>query len=166
MPGTAVERLCAPARDADPGQGDSRDAALAARVYPGASMNVASLRLQTADLARLAGATLSPPCPLCVGISAPGWESIPGGFDRGALRPVGTLRQPDEEEPTLLEHHPAGTNAWSPDAPIAAGFFPYNRCEVWACAGCDRPFLRYTEYGGYYIEERIRPLDPALIVNP
>ena len=121
--------------------------------------------LAAADLVRLAGAVRAPsPCPQCAAISARGWESLPGGFDREALRQVGTLRVPGDEEPTLLEHHPAGTNAWSPDAPIAPGFFPYNRCDVWACQGCGRPFLRYTEYGGYYVEERIRPVDPALVV--
>jgi hypothetical protein len=31
---------------------------------------------------------------------------------------------------------------------------------------CGRAFLRYTEYGGYYVEPRIRALDPALIVEP
>lgn len=118
------------------------------------------------DLVHLANAATAPsPCPRCAAISARGWESVPGAFDRNALRQVGTLRQPGDEEPTLQEHHPAGTNAWSPDAPIAPSFFPYNRCDVWACLGCQRPFLRYTEYGGYYVEERIRPVDPALVVD-
>ena len=117
------------------------------------------------DLIRLAGATASPSaCPRCAGIPARGWEAVPGGFDRNVLRRVGTLRRGGEEEPTQLEHHPAGTNAWSPDAPIAPAFFPYNRCDVWVCVGCKRPFLRYTEYGGYYVEERIRPVD-GLLVN-
>lgn len=119
------------------------------------------------DLVRLASATAQPaPCPRCAAISARSWESVPGAFDRNALRQVGTLRQPGIDEPTLQEHHPAGTNGWSPDAPIAPSFFPYNRCDVWACLGCQRPFLRYTEYGGYYVEERIRPVDPALVVDP
>lgn len=122
--------------------------------------------LDAADLLRLAGATASfSPCPRCAAISARGWESVPGAFDRNALRQVGTLRRPGDQEPTLQEHHPAGTNAWSPDAPIAPAFFPYNRCEVWECLGCHRPFLRYTEYGGYYVEERIRPVDPRLVVG-
>jgi hypothetical protein len=30
---------------------------------------------------------------------------------------------------------------------------------------CGRPFLRYTEYGGYYVEERIRELRAALVVD-
>jgi hypothetical protein len=118
------------------------------------------------DLLRLTADVIPPsPCPLCAGISARGWESVPGGFDREALRQVGTLRDPANDDPTLEEHHPAGTNAWSPDAPIAPGFFPYNRCDAWVCSGCRRPFLRYTEYGGYYVEERIRPVDAALVVT-
>ena len=122
--------------------------------------------LGAGDLVRLAGAASAPsPCVQCTAISARGWESVPGGFGRDALRKVGTLRQAGDEDPTLLEHHPAGTNAWSADAPIAPAFFPYNRCDVWECVGCRRPFLRYTEYGGYYVEERIRPVDAALVVN-
>jgi hypothetical protein len=122
--------------------------------------------LDAIDLVRLAGAVTAPsPCLRCAAIPARGWEPVPGGFDRDALRRVGTLRRPGDEEPTLQEHHPAGTNAWSPDAPIAPGFFPYNRCDVWECLGCHRPLLRYTEYGGYYVEERIRPVDPALVVD-
>ncbi len=106
-----------------------------------------------------------PPCAQCAGLACAGWESIPGGYERDRLRAVGTLRRPDDEDPTLTEYHPAGTHGWSPDAPIAPAFFPYNRCTVWQCAGCGRPFLRYTEYGGYYVEERIRELDAALIVD-
>jgi hypothetical protein len=80
-----------------------------------------------------------------------------------SLRRVGTLRRAGDEEATLAEHHPAGTNAWSPDAPIALAFFPYNRCDIWECISCARSFLRYTEYGGYYEDERIRALNPDLI---
>lgn len=130
-------------------------------------MSDASLPLLAAeDLVRLAGAATTPsPCPRCAGIAARGWEAVPGGFDRNALRRVGTLRRTDDEDPTLQEHHPAGTNGWSPDAPIAPAFFPCNRCDVWECIGCRRPFLRYTEYGGYYVEERIRPVDAALVTD-
>lgn len=105
------------------------------------------------------------PCPRCTGLVCPGWESIPGGYEKEGLRAVGTLRDPADEDPSLAEYHPAGTHAWSPDAPIAPGFFPYNRCTVWQCTGCGRPFLRYTEYGGYYVEERVRQLDADLIVE-
>jgi hypothetical protein len=106
------------------------------------------------------------PCQACAPLRASaGWEAIPGTFDLDRLRAVATLRDPQVDEPTIAEHHPAGTNAWSAEAPIAPAFFPYNRCEAWACTACGRPFLRYTEYGGYYVEERIRPLDPALVVD-
>lgn len=104
------------------------------------------------------------PCACCAGLVCPGWEGVPGGFDRSHLRPIGTLRRPDDDAPSMEEHHPGGTNGWSADAPIAPGFFPYNRCDVWDCTGCGRPFLRYTEYGGYYVEERIRALDGSLVV--
>ena len=103
------------------------------------------------------------PCPVCAALVCPGWEAIPGTFDTSVLRRVGTLRRPGVEEPTLEEYHPQGTHAWSPDAPIAPDYFPYNRCEVWACAACGRPFLRYTEYGGYYEEERVRELQAGLV---
>lgn len=115
------------------------------------------------DLRRIAAAQAHPPCPTCAVIRAPGWEALPGSLDRAALRRIGTLRRPDEEDPTLEEHHPGGTHAWSADAPIAPAFFPYNRCDVWECTACGRPFLRYTEYGGYYVEERIRELDGRLV---
>lgn len=103
-------------------------------------------------------------CPACAAIHAPGWEALPGGFDASGLRRVGTLRGPDVEEATLEEYHPDGTHTWSDAAPIAPAFFPYNRCDVWQCAGCGRPFLRYTEYGGYYVEQRIRELVAEKVV--
>jgi len=65
----------------------------------------------------------------------------------------------------VAEHHPAGTRYDAPDAPIATGHFPYNRCEVWRCADGSRVFLRYTEVGGYYVDMRIREVDEALIVD-
>ena len=110
-------------------------------------------------LRALAQAQAGPGCPACAALKAPGWEALPGSFDASRLRKLATLRRPDVDDPTLEEYHPAGTHAWSPEAPIAPAFFPYNRCDVWQCASCGRPFLRYTEYGGYYVEERIRELE-------
>jgi hypothetical protein len=102
-------------------------------------------------------------CDACAPLQQPGWESIPSHFARDRLHRVGTLQPPGDDEPTLQEHHPAGTRFWSPDAPIAPAFHPANRCDVWQCMACNRAFLRYTEYGGYYQDERIRLLDPELI---
>jgi hypothetical protein len=122
--------------------------------------------LHSDDLAQLArDAATDAPCRVCAALVCPGWESMPGSFERAHLRRAGTLRRAGDDEPTLTEHHPAGTNAWSADAPIAPAFFPYNRCEVWQCVACGRAFLRYTEYGGYYEDERIRALDATLIVQ-
>jgi hypothetical protein len=121
--------------------------------------------LDAAGLRQVAEAHTGQPCPACAAVKAPGWEAIPGSLDRDQLRKVGTLRHPEMEDPTLAEYHPGSTNAWSADAPIAPAFFPYNRCDVWQCAQCGRPFLRYTEYGGYYVEERIRELASRLVVD-
>jgi hypothetical protein len=121
--------------------------------------------LTAADLRRLAEAQPAAPCEACAGFRAPGWESLSATLDTASLRKVGTLRKADVEDPTLEEHHPAGTNAWSPEAPIAPAWFPYNRCDVWQCGRCGRAFLRYTEYGGYYIEERIRPVQARLVTG-
>jgi hypothetical protein len=121
--------------------------------------------LSPADLIDLGRrAQQASPCEACTALVCPGWESIPGGFDAGALELVGTLRDETVEEPTLAEHHPDGTHGWSADAPIAVHHFPYNRCQAWACSRCQRAFLRYTEYGGYYTDERIRAITAALVV--
>ncbi|HZY18739.1 MAG TPA: hypothetical protein VFE82_09665 [Ramlibacter sp.] len=104
-------------------------------------------------------------CPCCGGLVCPGWETLPGGFDSGVLRLVGTLRDPQVDEPTLAEHHPGGTRTWSADAPIAPAFHPYNRSDVLQCMACRRAFLRWTEYGGYYREDRIREIDPRLVAD-
>jgi hypothetical protein len=121
-------------------------------------------RLTTSDLVLTAriGASAAP-CESCRSLVCPGWEALPGSFDRGRLECVGSLRDPDVDSPTVAEFHPGGTHAWSADAPIAPAWFPYNRCDVWRCKSCARAFLRYTEFGGYYTEERIRELDANLI---
>ena len=128
-------------------------------------MNTTALPVfSPSDLLRLAAERRTgAPCPACAALVCPGWESMPGAFDAQALHRVGTLRRPEDEELTLEEHHPQGTHAWSPDAPIAPRFHPYNKCDVWQCVHCARAFLRYTEYGGYYQDERVRELDGKLV---
>jgi hypothetical protein len=69
---------------------------------------------------------------------------------------IGTLRDPDIYEPTFEQHHPDGTNYDSPNAPISVKHFPYNRCEAHTCKTCERVLLKYTEYGGYYVDQRVR----------
>lgn len=123
-----------------------------------------SLPLMDTDTLRQLGATAdAAPCPACERLRCPGWESLSGASDASHLQAVGTLRDEAIDEPTIEEHHPSGTRMWSPDAPIAPRWHPCNLCGVWRCPHCARAYLRYTEHGGYYVDERIRLLDASLI---
>ena len=93
-----------------------------------------------------------------------GWESITEDrWPAAHMQQLATLRDPEVYEPTFEEFH-QGTRYDSPNAPIALKHFPYNRCDVWQCQ-CGRLFLRYTEFGGYYVDHRVRALNPALVVD-
>jgi hypothetical protein len=84
------------------------------------------------------------------------------------MNAVATLRDAAGEEsvePTFEEYHPGGTRYDSPSAPIAPRYFPYNRCDVYACQICSRVVLRYTEFGGYYIDHRVRVVQAQQIVD-
>ncbi|ADU99490.1 hypothetical protein [Alicycliphilus denitrificans] len=120
------------------------------------------------DLRRLAAeAAARPRCADCAGLQRPGWESISGATNTAHLECLGPLGT-EADWDRLDEYHPHGTNLWSPDAPIALGWHPYTRCALWRCPRCPRcagAYLRYTEYGGYYEEERIRPLRSELIAS-
>lgn len=94
-----------------------------------------------------------------------GWERVPLSFPESQMRKIGTLSGDVHEELSFAEYHPSGTHYWSKNAPIAMKHFPYNRCIVWECTICGRSCLRYTESGGYYVEQRIRSLNPELIVD-
>ena len=83
------------------------------------------------------------------------------------MQAAGTLRQELAEgqmELTFQEFHPNGTRYDSPNAPIAVDYFPYNRCDVFKCSTCQCAVLKYTEYGGYYVDTRARLVDPEMIV--
>jgi hypothetical protein len=106
------------------------------------------------------------PCVCAVG-ACHAWESITEDrWPAHQMRQLGTLRDPELYEPTFEEHHPSGTRYDSADAPIAAKYFPYNRCDVFACTQCERRLLRYTEFGGYYVDHRVRELRADLLVDP
>ncbi len=122
--------------------------------------------LSVANLTEMAhAADLKSTCTDCSVLQRPGWESFPVSANRGVLRCVGTLRAAGIDEPALDEFHPHGTHGWSADAPIAVDYHPYNRCDVWQCITCRRVYLRYTEFGGYYEDERVRLVQPALVVE-
>jgi hypothetical protein len=93
------------------------------------------------------------------------WSRIPVSFPEAQMRVIATLAGDPYDEPTFVEFHPAGTNYWSKDAPIAVRHFPYNRCTVLQCTDCGRCCLKYVEAGGYYVEPRIRALAPELVVD-
>jgi hypothetical protein len=98
-----------------------------------------------------------------------GWESV--GNDRWPskqLKLEGTLRRElaqGETELSFEEFHPNGTRYDSPEAPIALNYFPYNRADVFGCQQCGCAVLKYTEYGGYYVDQRVRLLDAALVID-
>ena len=119
--------------------------------------------LNTPDALRQLSAQPNSPCQCSVQRCA-GWESVSDTeWPSAQMQPVATLRDPEVYEPTFEEHHPNGTRYDSADAPVALKFFPYNRCDVFACAQCQQQVLRYTEFGGYYVDHRARRLDAALI---
>lgn len=99
-----------------------------------------------------------------------GWESVSEDrWPTQQLHPAGTLRPELPEgqtELTFEEFHPRGTRYASADAPIAPGYFPFNRCDVYRCLRCQCAVLRYTEYGGYYVDHRVRLVDARLVQDP
>lgn len=102
----------------------------------------------------------------CTRTPLDGWASLPNSLPDAQLEPVATLLAPDDtHEPTFAEYHPDGTSYWAAEAPIAPRYFPYNRCNVCRCRDCGRLYLRYQEGGGYFVDQRVRKLDPALIVD-
>jgi hypothetical protein len=102
-------------------------------------------------------------CPHCAALQCAGWESVTAPLGLPLLEPVGSLRDPAVDEPTVLERHHPGTSFWHARAPLAVAHFPYNLCSVWRCPQCHQGFLQYTEAGGYYVDHRVRAIDPALI---
>ncbi len=98
-----------------------------------------------------------------------GWESVSDDrWPAEQMRLVGSLRKPpqdDQTELTFEEFHPDGTRYESANAPIAPGYFPFNRCDVHSCTRCGCAVLKYTEFGGYYVDHRVRLVDAALVVD-
>ena len=114
------------------------------------------------ELAEQAERTEAPSC-TCTKTPLDGWQSQPLSLDERQLEQTGTLMVEGDPEPTFAEHLPEGTNYWSENAPIAPRYFPYNRCGVWTCTHCGRLYLRYTEGGGYFVDQRIRAVKASLI---
>jgi hypothetical protein len=114
------------------------------------------------ELKTLALEQQSSQCSNCASHNFSCWETILSTFDRTAIKMVGTLQVPDAPE-NWDEYHPNGTDQWSPNAPIAIKYHPYNSSDIYQCTACQTVYLRYTEYGGYYVDERIRVVKPELV---
>lgn len=112
-----------------------------------------------------ASATPKQACTCAVGPCL-AWESLAEDrWPTAQMTKLGTLRDPELYEPTFEEFHPQGTRYDSVDAPVAAKYFPYNRCDVFSCRQCSRSLMRYTEFGGYYVDHRVRELRMALLAT-
>jgi hypothetical protein len=121
--------------------------------------------LDAKHLEQLCAETLSTECE-CPLQKHEGWQSIPEHrWPQEHLTERGTLRKSNSEEPSFVEHHPNGTRFESADAPVAIEFFPYNRCTIFSCDHCHQVVLKYTEAGGYYVEQRARRVRTELIVS-
>jgi len=121
--------------------------------------------LNTSEALRQLANQANTPCQ-CALQHCAGWESINDTvWPAQHMAHVATLRDPDVYEPTFEEHHAGGTRYESADAPVALKFFPYNRCDVYACHRCQQHVLRYTEFGGYYVDHRARRLNAQLITD-
>lgn len=141
--------------------------------YPWSSMAMKPPpRLDAQALKDLAQATPAQKCQCALGPCA-GWESMTEDRWPGEhMTAVGSLRADHAEggnaagsEPTFEEFHPQGTRYDSPLAPFAPQFFPCNRSDVFSCNRCQRVLLRYTEFGGYYVDHRVRALNADLVVD-
>lgn len=98
----------------------------------------------------------------CVHLRCAGWESIAQPLAAPHFRRLGTLRASGDEEPGLDEL--PGSRLWASETPISVQHHPCNRSEVWACAACGVGFLQYTEFGGYYVDHRVRQIDPERVI--
>lgn len=106
----------------------------------------------------------STPCQCALGACA-AWESLTEArWPAAQMQALGSLRDPEVYEPTFEEFHPNGTRYDDASAPIAVAFFPANRCDAHRCTACQAVLLRYTEFGGYYVDHRVRRVDAALVV--
>lgn len=94
-----------------------------------------------------------------------GWTSVTESDWPAHMQAIATLQDPENHELSFEEFHPNGTRYDSPQAPVALGFFPTNRSTVFECQRCKQCALRYTEFGGYYVDPRARLLDPQLIIQ-
>ncbi len=121
------------------------------------------MRLDAAQLQIWSATEVTDPCECGVG-KHQSWTSFVEMQWPASMELLGTLRDIDLYEPTFDELHPGGTRYGDPLAPVAVDYFPYNRSDVYRCRLCSRVALRYTEFGGYYVDHRIRCLNGLTVI--
>jgi hypothetical protein len=105
------------------------------------------------------------PC-TCSLLRCEGWDTMSDSmWPQDQLIQLGTLRDSCVDEPTFEEFQPTSLRADDPKALISIEHFPYNRCDVFACTKCNQAVMRYTEYGGYYIDHRARRVRAEQIIK-
>jgi len=96
----------------------------------------------------------------------PGWDSMSDSmWPKEQLTLLATLRDSSVDEPTFEEYQPKAVRFDDPNALISVEHFPYNRCDIFACSQCSQAVMRYTEYGGYYIDHRARRVRSDQIIQ-
>lgn len=83
--------------------------------------------------------------------------------DEAQLVCLGRLLPDDLKTGETMEVYP-GSNYWSPEDPIALGFYPYNFCDVYQMRDCNSFYLVYTEWGGHAPEKRARLVLKKLMI--
>ena len=78
------------------------------------------------------------------------------------MKTVGTLRDLNFMTPALRNITQMARAMRHPMRRLRS-IFPYNISDVYACSTCDKVLLRYTEFGGYYVDHRVRELDARLM---
>jgi hypothetical protein len=122
------------------------------------------LNLSATELYQLSCESSEIECKFCDTFQCESWETLPSSFVDSEYAVVGHCRFEGSEN-IWEEYHPNKTTMWSNQAPIALRYYPYNRSDVIECSHCKRIYLRYTEFGGYYLDQRIRLVNPSLIVS-
>ncbi|WP_108646832.1 hypothetical protein [Polynucleobacter rarus] len=121
------------------------------------------LNLSATELYQLSCESSEIKCEFCDTFQCESWETLPSSFVLSEYPVVGNCRFEGSSD-IWEEYHPDKTTMWSNHAPIALRYYPYNRSDVVQCSHCKRVYLRYTEFGGYYVDQRIRLVNPSLIV--
>lgn len=119
--------------------------------------------LSAAELHQLSCESTEKPCEFCDTFQCDSWETLPTNFVASEYPVIGHCRFEGSEN-IWEEYHPNKTTMWSRQAPVALQYYPYNRSDVAQCNHCKRVYLRYTEFGGYYVDQRIRLVNLYLIL--